>query len=87
MLASVHDDYKVTHTYAIFTATLCWIMQRIRNDGDQQNDLRAKALHDELALVGELLASRFRSALATNRQGDFIAQAKAVREPVEAGGA
>jgi hypothetical protein len=50
MLASVHDDYKVTHTYAIFAATLCWIMQRIRNNGDQPSDLRAKALHDELAL-------------------------------------
>lgn len=49
MLASVHDNYKVTHTYAIFTATLCWVMQRIRANGNQPNDLRARALYDELA--------------------------------------
>ncbi len=49
MLASVHEDYKVTHTYAIFTASLCWILQRIRNNGDQPYDCRARALRDELA--------------------------------------
>lgn len=49
MLASAHKDYKVTHTYAIFAATLCWVMQRIRANGSEPNDLRARALHDELA--------------------------------------
>lgn len=30
MLADVHDGYKVTHTYALFTSILCWVIQRIR---------------------------------------------------------
>jgi hypothetical protein len=26
-----HDTFSVTQTYALFTATLCWVMQRIRS--------------------------------------------------------
>ena len=33
MLVKVHDDYKVTHTYALFTTILCWVIQRIRTSG------------------------------------------------------
>lgn len=50
MLAAVNEDYKVTSTYALFTAILCWVAQRIRSQGDGPIDLRARGLYDELAL-------------------------------------
>lgn len=51
MLVNVHDDYKVTHTYALFTTILCWVMQRVRANGNEELDHRAQtvlaALEDE----------------------------------------
>ncbi len=38
MLTSVQGDYKVTQAYALFTAILCWVMQRIRADDIQMFD-------------------------------------------------
>jgi hypothetical protein len=49
MLAAVNEDYKVTNTYALFTAILCWVAQRIRAQGDGPIDVRARALYDEIA--------------------------------------
>ncbi len=48
MLENVHDDYEVTHAYALFTTILCWVMQRIRTDGKSQTDLRARSVLDTL---------------------------------------
>lgn len=48
MLVNVHDDYKVTHSYALFTTILCWIMQRVRATGHADIDRRARALLHEL---------------------------------------
>lgn len=31
MLEEPHENFNVTQTYALFTAILCWVMQRIRN--------------------------------------------------------
>ena len=42
MLVNVHDKYKVTHTYALFTTILCWVMQRIRSSGIEDLDKRAR---------------------------------------------
>ena len=44
MLVNVHEDYKVTHTYALFTAILCWVMQRIRSQGHSALDRRARSV-------------------------------------------
>ena len=44
MLVNVHDDYKVTHTYALFTTILCWVMQRIRTNGAGRIDRRAQSV-------------------------------------------
>jgi hypothetical protein len=49
MLAAVNEDYKVTNTYALFTAILCWVAQRIRAQGNGPIDVRARALYDEIA--------------------------------------
>ena len=48
MLVNVHDDYKVTHTYALFTAILCWVMQRIRTNGIGRIDRRAQSVLETL---------------------------------------
>jgi hypothetical protein len=48
MLVNVHDDYKVTHTYALFTTILCWVMQRVRAGGQDHINQRARALFQEL---------------------------------------
>lgn len=50
MLVTVHEDYKVTHTYALFTTIVCWVTQRIRAQGDAPNDVRARALYEQIAL-------------------------------------
>lgn len=40
-----HADFKVTQAYAVMTSTLCWTMQRVRNDGKMPADrLAAKVL-------------------------------------------
>jgi hypothetical protein len=49
MLAAVNEDYKVTKTYALFTAILCWVAQRIRAQGNGPIDVRGRALYDEIA--------------------------------------
>lgn len=48
MLENVHDDYKVTHTYALFTTILCWVMQRIRTNGADRIDQRAQSVLETL---------------------------------------
>ena len=48
MLVNVHDDYKVTHTYALFTTILCWVMQRIRTNGNGRIDRRAQSVLETL---------------------------------------
>ena len=48
MLVNVHDDYKVTHTYALFTTILCWVMQRIRTNGAGRIDRRAQSVLETL---------------------------------------
>jgi hypothetical protein len=45
MLVDVHDDYRVTHSYALFTTILCWVMQRIRANGNDPVDVRARSVH------------------------------------------
>lgn len=37
MLCTAKEDYRATESYALFTAILCWVMQRIRVD-DGQNE-------------------------------------------------
>ena len=49
MLVNVHDKYKVTHTYALFTTILCWVMQRIRSSGIEDLDKRARSVHETLS--------------------------------------
>ncbi len=44
MLVNVHDDYKVTHTYALFTTILCWVMQRVRTSGNGHLDRQARSV-------------------------------------------
>ena len=41
-----HDSFNVTETYALFTATLCWVMQRIRIP---ETNIRSKA--DQIAHI------------------------------------
>ena len=48
MLINVHDDYKVTHSYALFTTILCWVMQRVRANGQAVADQRARSVFDQL---------------------------------------
>lgn len=38
MLGTAKEDYKTTETYALFTAILCWVMQRARTP-NHHNDL------------------------------------------------
>ena len=53
MLKTVKEDYKVTECYALFTALLCWVMQRIRTDDDHGvHDLLARAVRSELEASG-----------------------------------
>lgn len=44
MLTDVRGDYKVTHTYALFTTILCWVMQRIRTNDAGQIDRQAQSV-------------------------------------------
>jgi hypothetical protein len=48
MLADVHEDYKVTSTYALFTSIVCWVVQRIRATGAGPGDRAARLLLEEL---------------------------------------
>ena len=48
MLVKVHDDYKVTHTYALFTTILCWVIQRIRTSGAGRIERRAQSVLETL---------------------------------------
>jgi hypothetical protein len=48
MLMNVRGDYKVTHSYALFTTILCWVMQRVRASSRDDIDQRARALLQEL---------------------------------------
>ena len=41
MLIDVHDGYKVTHSYALFTTILCWVIQRVRSNGAGQLDRKS----------------------------------------------
>lgn len=45
-----HKQYSVTQTYALFTAILCWVMQRIRTKQDKsETDRVAQKVLDRLS--------------------------------------
>lgn len=50
MLSAVREDYKVTESYALFTAILCWVLQRIRTPEHQDgiNDHLARQVREGL---------------------------------------
>jgi hypothetical protein len=41
-----HEAFNVTHAYALFTATLCWVMQRIRIKPHEINSEGDKIAHN-----------------------------------------
>ena len=45
---SPHLKFNVTHTYALFTTILCWIVQRIRTNKDGSADKLAKTVLRQL---------------------------------------
>ena len=55
MILKIDDDYEVTHSYALFTAILCWVMQRIRSTGTSPIDRRAQSVL--VTLENELITS------------------------------
>lgn len=48
MLIDVHDGYKVTRSYTLFTTILCWVIQRVRSNGAGQLDRKARSVFKRL---------------------------------------
>jgi len=53
MLGDLREPYKVTESYALFTAILCWILQRIRTpeQEDGENDELARSVRCKLEQI------------------------------------
>lgn len=53
MIESVHGEYEVTQTFALFTGIMCWTIQRIRSDVDGTDTTkRIRDLHSKLESEG-----------------------------------
>lgn len=50
MLGTAKEDYKTTESYALFTAILCWVMQRVRTPEHHDNlgDGHARSVGERL---------------------------------------
>jgi hypothetical protein len=48
LLADVDNDFKVTHTYALFSSILCWVIQRARAAELAPADRAARGLFEQL---------------------------------------
>lgn len=57
MMEMPQGDYLATQTYALFTTTLCWVMQHLRIRGDQQQTAKDKAAARLLAELEQVHAT------------------------------
>lgn len=57
MMEEPQGDYLATQTYALFTTTLCWVMQHLRIPQGQQETAKDRAAAALLTALGEVPAS------------------------------
>lgn len=57
MMEAPQGDYIATQTYALFTTTLCWVLQHLRIREDQHRTAKDKAAARLLAELGQVHAS------------------------------
>lgn len=86
MMEAPQGDYLATQTYALFTTTLCWVLQHLRIREDQQQTAKDKAAASLLAELAQVHASAvpWRIPVASVRRMERVGN-KRVTVPATAG--